>query len=70
MQSKVADMEHISECFEKVAIADILLSLNQTQQEADAGDMRGYVMANRLGKSQVGIQMKVNWEMATIKETE
>ncbi len=65
--AKVITMDMTAEAFDKIAIADIAVSVCQTMQEAHAGKMRLYTMANRLGAGEEQIECEVNWDTATIK---
>ena len=69
MGAKVITMDMIAEAFDKIAIADIAISVCQTVQEARIGKMRLYIMANRLGAGEEQIECDVDWKTATIRSS-
>lgn len=68
LSTKVISMEHIAEDLNVAAIADIALSVNQTEEERRKGLMRIHVMGNRLGASGDSFEYKVNWALSKIFE--
>lgn len=61
--------EHIAEDFNILAIADVAISLNQTEEEARIGKLRLYNMGNRLGPSGMFVECSSNWATSTIRVT-
>lgn len=61
-------IEHAAECFEKIAICDIVLSVCQTQDEADISRLRLYVPASRVSETGVEVQCTCDWKKSSIKE--
>lgn len=53
-----AKAEHAAEDFNKVRIADIILSINRTEEEADNGEARLYFAANRNGAGEFTMHIK------------
>lgn len=64
--SRVLLPEHIAEDFNALAIADIGISINQTDEERRNGKLRLYNMLSRLGPSGVQVDCNVNWATACI----
>ncbi len=58
--------EHIAEDFNALAIADIGVSINQTEEERRDGRLRIYNMLSRLGPSAMQVECKVNWATSCI----
>lgn len=63
---KVVEMEHIAEDIGVAAIADVIISINQTEDEIMAGQLRFYVAGNRLGPSDKTIGCTVDWSVSRI----
>lgn len=66
MEVRTLQMQHVAGDFEIMAIVDLAVSINQTEEEATRGDLRLYVMKSRLGPSGDTIECKVNWHTANI----
>lgn len=67
---RLIGMEFVAESSDKVAICDVAFSLCQQAKEANAGQMRLYVMGSRIGPMGIEINCNVNWETSTIVSTE
>lgn len=59
-------MENIAEDFNIVAICDVAVSINQSEDERRSGALRLFVMGNRLGSSGDSIECNVNWALSRI----
>lgn len=59
-------MENVAEDFNIVAICDVSLSVNQSEDEKRSGTLRMHVMGNRLGSSGDSIECNVNWALSKI----
>lgn len=59
-KSKVAEMEHVAEDFNKVRTADIVISINVSQEEREKGEARLYFVASRNSESGLTITVKQN----------
>jgi replicative DNA helicase len=66
--TKLIDMEHISEDLNVAAIADVAISVNQTDEERQKGLTRIHILGNRLGPTGDVIEFKVNWGLSKISE--
>ena len=66
--SKLVTMEHVAEDFNIVAISDIAVSLNQTEEEHRRKRLRVYVVGSRIGPSNDEIDCWVDWKTSKIKE--
>jgi replicative DNA helicase len=66
--SKVIRIEHIAGDFNVAAIADVTVSINQSEEETLRNQMRLYVMGNRLGPSGEAINCNVNWKTCNINQ--
>jgi len=65
--SKIVGMEHVAEDFNIVAIADLAVSINQSEEERRQNKLRLYVMGSRIGASGQQIDCDVNWRTANIR---
>lgn len=61
LQKEVSSIEDIAEDFGKVAIADIIISLNQLATEKTEGKMRIYIAKNRGGEADKTIPMHISY---------
>jgi replicative DNA helicase len=57
-KAAVAKMEHIAEDFNKVRIADIVISINKTEEERACGECRLYFAASRNQASGFSVRIK------------
>lgn len=64
--SKIIMPNHIAEDFNIIAIADIGISFNQTEEERRQGKGRYYVMGSRIGPSGNLIYCDVDWQTSSI----
>lgn len=68
--AKIVSMDMVAEAFDKIAIADLALTVCMTPVEAHSGRMRLFTAANRLGVSGEQIECSVNWKTATIRSVD
>lgn len=61
-KSAVAKAEHVSEDFNKIRIADIVISINRTEEERAVGQARLYFAASRNQAGQFTIRIKQDME--------
>lgn len=66
LTSKVIGMEHIAEDLNVAAIADVAISVNQTEGEKLRQTLRLHFVGNRLGASGDSLEYKVNWSLSKI----
>ena len=57
-KAAVAKMEHIAEDFNKVRIADVVISINKTEEERACGECRLYFAASRNQASGFSVRIK------------
>jgi len=60
----------LAECFEKAAIADVIIALCQTEQEHRSGAMRFYMAKNRIGEKFIEIPYAIDYVLAYLEEKE
>lgn len=60
--SEVATMMHAADNIEKVRIADLVISINKTEEEATKGEARLYFAGSRNQKGNISIRVKQNLE--------
>lgn len=65
---KLIELENIAEDFNVAAIADVVISINQREEERRSGELRLYVMGSRLGESGEAIRCSVNWKLSRITQ--
>lgn len=65
--AKVLGMEHIAEDLNKVAIMDLGISVSYDEIEAHRGQMKLFVMGNRLGPSGFEIDCEVDFATASLR---
>ena len=68
MQSKVIGMEDLGECFEVGAIADVIISLNQTLDERRRGIMRMHFAKNRENEAGATEAVAVDFTLSRIRD--
>ncbi|CAB4122199.1 DnaB Replicative DNA helicase [uncultured Caudovirales phage] len=61
-KSSVAKAEHVSEDFNKIRIADIVISINRTEEERAVGQARLYFAASRNQAGQFTVRIKQDME--------
>lgn len=61
-EATVADMHHASNSIAKVYDADLILSINRTQEEENEGRTTIFVVKNRDGKARYPVTIKTNFE--------
>jgi replicative DNA helicase len=66
LSKEVIKMEDIAEDFGKVAIADVIVSINQLAVERVDGKMVIYIVKNRDGDTEKEIRIRVNYSTMTI----
>lgn len=66
LSRKEIGMENIAEDFNVAAIADVVISLNQTEDEKRQGKLKMHFAKNRLGETGDSIECNVNWRMSKI----
>jgi replicative DNA helicase len=64
--AKVLQAEHIAEDFNVIAIADIGVSVNQSDEERRKGKSRLAIMGSRIGPSGEVIPLRTNWKTSTM----
>lgn len=64
-KSAVAKAEHVAEDFNKIRIADLIISINKTEEEAAKGEARLYFAASRNQES--GFTVFIKQEMAKMR---
>lgn len=68
-KSAVAKMEHVSSDINKVRIADALISINKTEEEAANNEARLYFAAMRNGPSNFSLRIRQNIDRMSFCET-
>jgi len=63
-------IEDLSECFEKAAIADVIIAICQTEMEHKSGAMRLHFAKNRIGEKFIEIPYKIDYVLAYLEEKE
>jgi replicative DNA helicase len=61
-KANVAKMEHTAEDFNRVRIADILISINRTEEEKARNEARLYLAASRNQKGDITIRIQQDLE--------
>lgn len=64
----IITMEDIAESYEKIMVADVILTLCQTKEEKKKADLRIFVAGNRTGRSEIVIPCKFYPEQMMIRE--
>jgi len=64
----IVDLEHVAYSFPKLASADIVLSLSQTEEERERGEMRIFVAHQRHNPSYGSVNVSADWSKMMIKE--
>lgn len=67
--ARILQPEHIAEDFNVVAISDISISVNHSEEEYRKGLARLYVMCSRIGPSGSQVNCNVNWKLARITQS-
>ena len=65
----ITDSE-LADAYGKIRTCDFAISLNQTEEEFDDGQMRCYVMKSRNGKQRFVVPMAVDYNTLTMNELE
>lgn len=60
--SEVATMMHAADNIEKVRIADLIITINKTEEEATKGEARLYLAGSRNQKGNISLRVKQNLE--------
>ena len=64
-KSTVAKAEHVAEDFNKIRIADLVISINATEEERAVGEARLYFAASR--NQETGFSIFIKQEIAKMK---
>ena len=64
----VIGMDKVADSMEKNRILDVLFAITQSRQERDDGIINLWVAKNRNGKSNVGLEFKINYKNFQVKE--
>lgn len=67
-KSTVAKMDHVAEDFNKIRIADLVISINKTEEEAARGEARLYFAASRNQETGFTVVIKQNVAMMRFLE--
>jgi len=65
-QDELITINELSECFEKAAIADVIISANQTLEEKRNNEARLFFAKNRDDESLVSVNVETDWAKAYI----
>ena len=60
--------EHVSECLDKMMIADVVLTLNQTDDEYARNEMRAFLAKNRRNRKWSSIKMLTLFDRGQLRE--
>lgn len=69
-QDELITINELAECFDKAAIADVIISVNQTLEEKRAGEARMFLAKNRDDESLISIPIETDWTKAHIGNCE
>ncbi len=67
---KVITDAELGDSYGKIRTCDFAISLNQTEEEFDSGQMRCYVMKSRNGRPRFSVPMKVDYNVLRMSESD
>ena len=67
---KIITDAELGDSYGKIRTCDFALSLNQTEEEFDEGNMRGYVIKSRNGRPRFIVPMEVDYSILRMQEGE
>ena len=68
--SRVLGIDSVAEDFNKVAIADIAITVNQTREEIIGHRLRYIVVGSRIGESNVVVECSADWKTSSVIEVQ